>query len=100
MVIYDPERGPLLSTEEVAALLGVSAEELKAFVVAEGTAGKGRQDPSRLPAEWLEQARSRADVYEQATGRRDMSGALEFWRAQRRATDLPSRRDDNPGGTA
>lgn len=93
MVIYDPEHGPLLSTEEVAALLGVSAEVLKAFVVADGTAGKGRQGPTRLPSEWLERARSRADVYERATGRRDMFGALEFWRAQRRDAN-------HPGGAA
>ena len=91
----------LLSTEDVAALLGVTAEELKAFVVADGTAGQGRQDPSRLPPEWIERGRSRTDIYRQVTGRNDMAGALEFWRAHSsNVRPLPARRGTTPGGAA
>ena len=80
-MIEHPEHGPLLSTAEVAALLGVTEQELRAHMDRQ-PAGE-RTSGANLPEEWLEQARSRGDVYRQATGRDDMAGALTFWQAQR-----------------
>lgn len=84
---------PLISSEELASLLGVPVELLRACVAAQRDPDGTPLQSARLPAAWLEQGRSRADVYRQATGRDDMSGALEFWRKNRR----PSRQDKNGG---
>lgn len=73
---------PLISAEELALLLGVPADELRACVRAQRDIDGSEFQPARLLAAWLEQGRSRADIYWQATGRDDMAGALKFWRAQ------------------
>lgn len=76
--VADPSLGPLMSTEDVAALIGVPVDDVRACVQAQ------RDDSAvqsiRLPAEWIEQGRSRAEAYRQATGRSDMQGAVLFWR--------------------
>ena len=84
----------LLSTEDFAVLLGVPADELKACVAAQRL-GDGVQ-AARIPSEWIERGRSRTDIYRQATGRSDVVGALEFWRAHSsNVRPLPARRDKN-----
>jgi hypothetical protein len=80
-MIDHPDLGPLLDVDDVSVLLGVSAERITAALHAQQL---GTSSPERavLPREWIERGRSRADVYQQSTGRSDLAGALEFWRAQ------------------
>lgn len=82
MTFVHPEHGPVLDVDDVSALLGVPAEDITARVRAQH-GEPGGIDRTVLPAEWIERGRSRADIYREATGRDDMAGALEFWRAQR-----------------
>lgn len=85
MVMHHPEHGPLLDADDMAALLGVPADQIREHARTAGTA------PAGLPREWVERGRSRGDVYRQATGRDDMAGALEFWRAQSSKRDTAER---------
>ena len=78
---YDPSE--LISCEDFAALLGIPAETLEACITAQWTPGHKGVQTTRIPDEWMEQGRSRVDVYREATGRNDYPGALEFWKAQR-----------------
>jgi hypothetical protein len=82
-VIDHPEHGPLLDADDMAALLGVPAADVTAALQAQRL-GTGNPERAVLPHEWIERGRSRADVYRSATGRDDMAGALEFWKAQKR----------------
>jgi hypothetical protein len=82
-MIDDPDHGPLLDAADMSALLGVPAEQITAALQAQRL-GTGEPERSVLPRAWIERGRSRADVYRSATGRDDMAGALEFWRAQRK----------------
>lgn len=90
----------LLSAEDLAVLLGVPVDLLKACANAQLDPDNCRPQSTRFPAAWFEQGRSRTDVYRQATGRDDMEGALEFWRAQHRCDDSPETPQLPPGGTA
>lgn len=71
---HHPEHGTILDADDMAALLGRTPDEITAAIREHGT----------LPDAWVEHGRSRADVAREATGRDDMAGALEFWRAQRK----------------
>jgi hypothetical protein len=82
-VINHPTHGPLLDAADMSALLGVPAEQITAALQAQRL-GTGEPERSVLPREWIERGRSRADIYRESTGRTDMAGALEFWRAQRK----------------
>lgn len=92
---------PPLSHHDLAVLLGVPVDELKACVTAQRDTDGAKVQTTRLPAMWLERGRSRTDVYRQATGRSDMVGALEFWRAQRdKKPDGPGRCSNTAGALA
>jgi hypothetical protein len=84
-MIDHPEHGPLLDVDDMSALLGVPAADITAAIRAQHL-GTGSPERAVLPHAWLEQGRSRADVYRDATGRDDMSGALQFWKAQTKET--------------
>lgn len=76
---------PLISSDDLAVLLGVPVELLKACAAAQSL-GTGGVETARFPGAWLEQGRSRTEIYKRATGRDDMKGAIEFWKAQRKGT--------------
>lgn len=72
----DDQGEPMVSSRELALLLGVSEAELKAHAA---TAGTGA---TKLPAEWVARGRQRSRIYHQATGRDDMVSALAYWAGQ------------------
>lgn len=72
----DDQGQPLLSACELALLLGVSEAELKAHAAAAGTGA------TALPEEWVARGKERSHVYQHATGRSDMGGAMAYWAAQ------------------
>lgn len=70
----DPASGELLiSAEGLAALIGVSADDVREHAAEHGT------DPQALPADWQRSARRRAAEYRAATGGKTLPGAITYY---------------------
>ena len=72
----DDRGAPLLSTRELSILLGVTEADIRAHSATAGNA------VYRLPQEWVDRGIERRREYQQATGRDDMLGAVEYWAGQ------------------
>lgn len=84
---WDRSLGPLLSSEDVAALVGVPLAEVLDCLKAQRQTAVTHE--VQLPAAWVESGRTRAEIYRQATGRDDMQGAIAFWRRLAEAAVTP-----------
>jgi hypothetical protein len=74
-----PEGEAEMSIEDVAALIGVPAGQVRTCVEAQRH-GSDTQEVS-LPEAWREQGRARYRAYVSLSGHRDAVAAAAFWRS-------------------
>ena len=82
-ITVSPEHGDLVPAEAMSLLLGVSAEEIRAYMTVSGT---GLTTVS-LPPEWLRSGLRRSKEA-QAHGHTDMVGVMTYWAKRDHGAEL------------